>query len=168
MWPLISHFYYSLFRSRVIVVKVSIIIIVIINATATAATSGSEHKMCEVQQAGAVLLLTCRQGKMKNSSPNQQLADVLINVWWTVCQHSWPANSQQSADKWQRVVAPFIKCLSSDREKKASVIKNNLFNLSFISRADSGFRRVGPKEYKPRLLKFNDEVPLLAIIIIRL
>ena len=28
----------------------------------------------------------------------------------------------------------------------------------FFFRADTGFRRVGPKEYKPRLLQFNDEV----------
>lgn len=32
--------------------------------------------------------------------------------------------------------------------------------------AESGFRRVGPKEYHPRLLKFNDEVNVLINIMI--
>ena len=31
--------------------------------------------------------------------------------------------------------------------------------------ADSGFNRVGPKDYKPRLLKFDDKVSVLIIII---
>ena len=36
----------------------------------------------------------------------------------------------------------------------------------FLCRADSGFRRVGPKEYKPRLLKVNDEVNKLLQIVL--
>ena len=50
-------------------------------------------------------------------------------------------------------------------QEKASTCSQTSFKwrsfcliVFFFFRADTGFRRVGPKEYKPRLLQFNDEV----------
>ena len=52
-------------------------------------------------------------------------------------------------------------------QEKASTCSQTSFKwrsfcliVFFFFRADTGFRRVGPKEYKPRLLQFNDEVPV--------
>ena len=49
--------------------------------------------------------------------------------------------------------------------KRSSIEKFHLkvcYNHFYLMcRADTGFRRVGPKEYKPRLLQFNDEVQKL-------
>ena len=69
---------------------------------------------------------------------------------------------RRGEERKQNVLGFFLaRC--TDKKKLVHVVRpasNGIpFVLSFfLFRADTGFRRVGPKEYKPRLLQFNDEV----------
>lgn len=57
-------------------------------------------------------------------------------------------------------VLGFLLARCTDKKKLVHVVRpaSNGVPFAFFFRADTGFRRVGPKEYKPRLLQFNDEV----------
>lgn len=68
---------------------------------------------------------------------------------------------KRGGEKAKRFGIFLARC--TDKKKLVHVVRpasNGVpFVLSFFFfRADTGFRRVGPKEYKPRLLQFNDEV----------
>lgn len=74
---------------------------------------------------------------------------------------NWRRKAKEEGRRESKSFWDFFWARCTDKKKLVHVVSDQLqmaFLLPFFFRADTGFRRVGPKEYKPRLLQFNDEV----------
>ena len=99
-------------------------------------------------------------------SPGTSVKHLMLKCRWVnvlnIERKKWRRKAKEEGRRESKTFWDFLaRC--TDKKKLVHVVRpasNGVpFVLSFFFfRADTGFRRVGPKEYKPRLLQFNDEV----------
>ena len=113
-----------------------------------------------------VQLPTCASFKIPLQSPGTSGKHLMLKCRWVnvlkyIKRKKMEKKGKRRGEERKQIVLGFFWGQMYWQEKASTCSQTSFKWRSFclfFFRADTGFRRVGPKEYKPRLLQFNDEV----------